>query len=187
MRQLQPLIVFLFLLIPVDAFAIVMKKESGPSLRLYIDSSRIQDPSETFEQRYSAQILFQNRLPYSKQDSMFGYTLLVNYNPDLTPKSKDVNIFQDLTTASVNLRFSLVYLFRYSLIAGPGYLWSQSRYQIYDFHETMNHYSLLANTGFMLDYAITDTWEIGWMIRAQYRFAFQKWDWEHGFGVGFNF
>jgi len=169
--------------------AMVMEDEPKSSLRLYVNSVKIKEATDVRSQRYGGMLMFKTPLPFASRSTKkrVGMGLDLEAEPDLTKKSGEVNILQDFYTLDAFLECNYVLLFRFSVLAGPGALLSVTRANVVNTKETHTEFSSIANAGFSIDYAIDRRWEIGWQIRARYRFHNEKVDWLHGFGLIFNF
>ncbi|MBI2602448.1 MAG: hypothetical protein HYW48_05265 [Deltaproteobacteria bacterium] len=167
------------------ASAVFMSEKAVRSGRLYLNTEYIQGPTLEREKRYGL-ILGLTGHPsfdWGGYEDQVGYCLLTDLVPDVKRRSGEVNVNQDFYSFSALITFSYVYWFRYSLLLGPGLLLSYTRYSILGDVDVRSEYSLLSSVGFVLDYAIDEVWEVSWMIRMQYRLAYEKWDWQYGFGA----
>ena len=186
---LKTLLSALVLLFSFFAHSMNMEDEGRSSARLYLNSAHMEESTSIRSQRYGMGLQFKSPLPYSRGTlrKRMGYALGLHAKPDLTKKAGEVNILQDFYSVDALLDLNFVFLFRFSLQAGPGALFSVTRSHVLNTSESRTEMSGLANAGLSIDYAISKDWEIGWQLRAQYRWAHEKWDWFQGFGLIYNF
>lgn len=172
-----------------QAFAVMMSEDTKLSGRVFLNTESMQGPTFEREKRYGLVLGLKGHFPIDGNgwENRLGYFLLADLAPDLQRRSGEVNINQDFFSISPLASYSYVAWFRFSWMLGPGLLWSLSRYNVLGDSDTRSQFSLIASAGFMLDYAIDEVWEITWMIRTQYRWIHEKWDWQYGFGAAYNF
>lgn len=178
-----------FLFFSPYAHSMNMEDDARTNVRLYGNSVKTMEATGVHSQRYGGTLMLKTPLPYSSSAlrKRLGYGLDINAEPDLTKKSGEVNVLQDFYSLDAFMEFNCVFLFRFSVLAGPGVFLSVTKAHVLNTKETHTEYSGVANAGFSLDYAINKQWEVGWHIRGRYRFAHEKLDWFQGFGLIFNF
>lgn len=166
-----------------------MSDESVYSLRLYGHSAHLESPARTRDQRYGLSVMGTSALPFDMggMERNTSIVLLLNMSPDVEKKSADVNILEHFYSLNALLRFDYVYLFRFSVLAGPGLLLGQSDYNVLGHVSSHKTWSYAFMGGLGLDYAINRQWEISYLLSAQYRLAYEKLDWYNALGVAYNF
>lgn len=185
MSLIRKILILILLHAPM-ALAIVMPDEPKTSARIYLNSDYIAGPSLERMQRYGITALLRTPVPWGLS-RFFSFNLLSNLDPDLEKRSGSVDIRQSFYSLNASIDFSFSYLFRYAVFTGGGVLWSATKWEVFDTKNSYNDFSRLANLGFMVDYAISQGWEIGWILQTQFRTPSKKMDWRQGFGLIYNF
>lgn len=176
----------LILLKPLWALAIVMPDQPRLSTRLYLNSDYIENSSLESSQRYGITAILRSPAPWGL-DKFLYCSLLTNIDPEFQRRSSSVDIRENFYSMNATIDFSYIYLFRYAVFVGGGVLWASTKYTIFDNKTTYNDFSRIASMGLMIDYAISQNWEIGWILQTQFRSVAKKIDWRHGFGLIYNF
>ncbi len=188
--HLKYLFPILFLVHASSIEAKIMEDKAQKSIRGYVNSAHIENPSGTRDQRYGLSLAYIAAVPSkyfrNSVQKRWSYAFDLNIEPDLKKKSGEVNILQDFYSMNALIGANYVCFFRFQAFAGPGFIISRTRANILNTKDTHNVVSPLASGGIAIDYAVNSHWELGWRLEMQYRFRDEKSDWRHGFGVIYN-
>ncbi len=124
-------------------------------------------------QRYAYTV--QYHMPLSGQGLGLDFGLLIA--PDTEKRSQKVNIFHDMTTFYTLFNAHKVYYLRYNVSVGPGLQWSQVRYEFFKIKEKDHFFQPILLVDTSIDYAITQSWEIGAHVLWHWRDDFLRMDW----------
>ena len=166
-----------------------MEDEPQTSLRAYIDSVHVEGPSTVRDQRFGGSLVFKTKVPFVAKDiaRRLSLGLAFSADPDFEKKSGLVNIYQNFYTLVPFVEFDYVKLFRFGVLAGPGLILTETKFDVLNNKETRSELSYISVLGFAIDYAVSSRCELSWHALVQYRHKHKSLDWRQGLGFGFNF
>lgn len=188
MRYYTSLIaLFYFCLLPIGtkSLGIVMPSTARTRITIGTEAMRLQQADKDRESRANFFLSARTPLKEFNNHSLYG-GLFIMSAPDSQSKSRSVDIKQSYLGNFASLSYSYVYLFRYNLTLGGGFLRSTTKSYIQEQSEERSINLGCIFQKMSLDYAFNDWVETSIHTSIYYRYERTLIDWSYGISLNIN-